>query len=388
VNDERVVDWAELAARRERWLRVGSGHGKALPARLALHAQANLAEFTDYCIGSAHGPVSASLIASAVAMAFFGPPGLPPPELWRTYVDVHRQLAAKAPDPRTMNAFDLMLAFGCGWGRAVVRDGGPWWGRWEVAYPAMINQVGASLLASNRLLANQFPQFALTSDDLLELPGDFAVSLLGSCDCGHHRRECQRRCGRECCFAPHDLGSWDPLTCHLRPFVDQAVRGTATGQILGGAFAESLTYRELERQGRILRRRVEFKQCPGCGQLFDEATCPTPGCEPPEGVSVPQMVRPNWLILPEHEGGNYREMVRWVCAVCSSVYPIRFDLAAPVVGDPCPVCDWTPPSGTPPRRITLWVRRPPDSPPVGHSGAGGADGGDPYDPRAEEVDDT
>ncbi|MDQ6796679.1 MAG: hypothetical protein M3011_01425 [Actinomycetota bacterium] len=93
----------------------------------------------------------------------------------------------KASGAAPLNVFDLVLAFGCGWGRAVVRDGG----RWEVAYPAMINQVGASLVASNRLLANQFPQFALTSDDLLELPGDFAVSLLGSCDCGHHRRECR-----------------------------------------------------------------------------------------------------------------------------------------------------------------------------------------------------
>ncbi|MDQ6796680.1 MAG: hypothetical protein M3011_01430 [Actinomycetota bacterium] len=51
VDDERAVDWAELAARRERWLRVGSGHGKALPARLVLHAQENLAEFTTTASG-------------------------------------------------------------------------------------------------------------------------------------------------------------------------------------------------------------------------------------------------------------------------------------------------------------------------------------------------
>jgi hypothetical protein len=142
----------------------------------------------------------------------------------------------------------------------------------------------------------------------------------------------------------------------LRPFVDQAVRGTATNQILGAAFAESLTYRELERQARILRRRVEFKDCPGCRKLFDEESCPTPGCDPPEGAAVRRVARANWLIRAEHEGGNYREVVRWVCGRCKSLYPIRHRLTTEVLGDPCPICCWTSPEGTAPPRLTVWAR--------------------------------
>jgi len=271
-------------------------------------------------------------------------------------VEIHRRLVAAAPDPGTLNSFDLMASFGCGWGRDVAGPVGRWPGRWETAYAVMINQLSASLAATNRLLIEQFPQFALTDDDLLELPGDFTVSLLGACDCDHHRRGCQHRCGRGCCFPPHDLGEWNPLVCHLRPFIDQAVRGTAAKQILGAAFAESLTYCALERQGRILRRRVEFRRCPGCQVLYDEAACPTPGCELPSGPAVPRVARANWLIRPEHEGGNYREVVRWVCGSCGGIYPIRFKLQEVLPPGPCPVCGWSPSQPARPATVTVWAR--------------------------------
>ncbi|MFN2506969.1 MAG: hypothetical protein ABR540_22615 [Acidimicrobiales bacterium] len=97
------------------------------------------------------------------------------------------------------------------------------------------------------------------------------------------------------------------------------------------------------------------------------------------------MARPNWLIRPEHEGGNYREMVRWVCGRCESIYPIRFRLREPMPGEPCPICGWTPRSGTRPATLTVWVRV---APSVGLRGLRDlgdvAAAGDPYDAEGEE----
>jgi hypothetical protein len=251
VDGEWVTDWPWLAAQRGRWLKREKGTATLSPARLASRAQSNLAAFAEFV---AREPGAHTPSRPAVAMAFLGPPGVPPPEVWDAYVAVHQELGATIPEAGALNPFDLVLALGCGWRRAVTNSGtsGQWGGWWKVAYAAMINQLAASVLATNRLLVAQFPQFALTDDDLLELPGDFTVSFLGACDCGHHRRECGHTCGRTCCFPRHDLGHWDPSTCDLRPFVDQAVRGTAAKRILGAAFAESLTYAALKREGRIL----------------------------------------------------------------------------------------------------------------------------------------
>lgn len=354
MDDEWLADWPWLTAQRGHWLRERFGAGTLSPARLAVGALDNYAAFADFVATRRRG--DASPPAPAVAMAFFGPTGVPPSDIWNSYVEIHRKHAAVAADPASLNHFDLMLSFGCGWERAVKNTGEAWWGRWEMAYAVMINQLRASVIATNRLLVDQFPQFALGADDELELPGDFTVSLLGACDCGHHRRGCGGTCGRLCCFPRHSLDAWDPNVCHLRPFIDQAVRGTATSQILGAAFAESLTYCTLEREGRILRRRVEFKRCPGCQGLYEEATCPTPGCDPPEGVPVPRVARANWLIRPEHEGGTHREIVRWVCGGCGNLFPMRFKLQEIVPGDPCPVCGWRSPLSSRPTSVTVWAK--------------------------------
>jgi hypothetical protein len=293
------------------------------------------------------------------ALVAVGPGGTPPPAVWEQLEALVEKYGPGAPDrPRGgENPVDLTIAFGCGWGRIVEPGATGWAGRFANAVLAMSAIVRASVSATNELLRNQLPQFALTSDDLDELPSYFALSLLGGCDCVHHRRGCGGACGRECCFGDHDLATWDPATCHLRPFVDQAVRGTAAEQILGGAFADSMLYRQLEREGRILRRRVEFRRCPGCGQLYDTAMCPTPGCDPPPGQVPRRVARPNWLILPEHEGGRYREVVRWVCGDrdCASLYPIRFRRTDRIVDDPCPVCGWEP-GAKPAATVTVWVR--------------------------------
>lgn len=376
-----VTDWAWLATQRDRWLWEHSGTRRLWPARLAVDAQAKLAAFTEY-VATQAAPAEIPC-ESAVAMVFFGPPGVPPPEIWTTYTARLERLGSAMPVLGRLNHFDLMLAFGCGWGRDVVL-GGQWEGRWEVAYAAMINQVKSSLIATSRLLFDQLPQFTLDEDDLIGLAVDFTLSLLGTCDCGHQRRSQTQLAGSPCSFPPHDLRSWDPSTCHLRPFIDQAVRGGATRRILGGAFAESLLYVALRREQRILRGRVEFKSCPTCETRYEEVVCPSPGCNVPAGTATPRGARPNWLFLPDQWGGNYRKMARWVCGGCQNLYPRRFRLRTVLPADPCPACGWTPSPGERTRTVTVWVRlfldrahpRDPDD-----------IMGDPYEVVDEETDD-
>ena len=171
MDDDWAPDWVSLAAQRERWLRVRLRHERLLPARLAVRAHTHFAAFVEEVFGAQGRPGSLNLEVSAAAIVFFGPPGPPPPEVWNAYVTLHRELAATASDAEALNVFDLVLAFGCGWRRPIDRRRGGWWGRWETAYATMINQVRASLVATGRLLDNQFPQFPLNDDDLLELPG-------------------------------------------------------------------------------------------------------------------------------------------------------------------------------------------------------------------------
>ena len=59
-------------------------------------------------------------------MAFLGPDGPPPPELWTSFEAVLADLS-RGSEPEPLNVFDLMLAFGCGWARQV-DPGGGWHG--------------------------------------------------------------------------------------------------------------------------------------------------------------------------------------------------------------------------------------------------------------------
>lgn len=353
-----MPSWAQLLEGRDRWLIAVTGSVHVLPAELAIRVHEKFASFLQIVNGD-FSAAAGHLDLAGAAFIFLGPNGHPPPEVWQAFAERYTSLAELTRGEQRLNPFDLVLAFGSGWGRTVSRGAGGWSGRWEAAIAAMINQVRASLLVTSHLLDLHFPQFSLSQDDLLELPSYFTGALLGGCDCGHHRRGCGGTCGRGCCFPAHDLGSWDPAKCHLRPFIDQAVRGITGEQILGGAFAESLTFRALEGDGRILCRKVEFKRCPGCGMLYDEPRCPTPGCEPPGGP-VLTVARSNWLIRPEQEGGNYREVLRWVCGRrgCKNLYPIRYLRTRVALSDPCPLCGWVAPDGGRPASLTVWARLP------------------------------
>lgn len=284
-------------------------------------------------------------VAAAIAL---GPGGEPPTALIGALVE-----AVGRHDDE--NPLDLAAAFGCGWRRAIVLGADAWSARWDGAIDYLVGQVRASLQATADLIANQLPQFALSAEDLEELPEYFTIALVFACDCGYHKRTCRQRCGGECCSADHALTEWDPARCHLRAFVDQAVRGTARAQLLGGAFADSLLYKSLERDGRILRRFVEAKQCTQCGVNYEGSACDDPACEAVDEQAVLHVAVSNRLILPEHEGGNYREVVRWICGECANLFPQRVRRHHIVLGDACPRCGWAPGERAPATK-TLWVR--------------------------------
>jgi hypothetical protein len=248
------------------------------------------------------------------AVAFFTARTASPPDepLWRT-------LCAAAARPCAPNPYDLALAWAAGWRGDRQRPPFTPGRVGELAVLALVEQVQAALLASIRLLAAQTGLAIVTPDETASMAAAMGMSLLGVCDSGHHPRRCGGTCGGTCCFADHDIRTWDPATCHLRPFVDQAVRGTAQKRILGGAFASSMMFRLLEAEGRVLCRTVEWGRCEVCGRAFEGSRCPAP--HRPAVAPSRREPRKNQIIVPAVGAADgYVPMQRWWCAACCHLY--------------------------------------------------------------------
>lgn len=253
------------------------------------------------------------------------------------------------------NLYDLALAWAVGWNpirapRAAVhvRPG-------ELALYGLIEQAGASISVSARMLAERAGLAVVEREEQGSLAALFGMSLTGRCDCGHHVRGCTG-CGRSCCFADHDLRTWDPYRCHLRPFVDQAVRGTAQRRIMGGAFAAGMLFRALEREGRLLCRTVEWGRCDVCGRAFEGLHCPEPHAR--QDGPVRREPRKNQLIAPATAAGGHLPLQRWWCGDCHHLFGAAGARDAEV--SDCPRC-----ARRPTRRMTVWARVTPSSSTVG-----------------------
>jgi hypothetical protein len=250
----------------------------------------------------------------AGAFAFFLPVHADPPSRsqWA-------QLGALATQPLSPNPFDLAVAWSAGWRG----DGaaGPFArGRvGELAVLALIEQVELSLRMTLRLLTLQTGLTVVEPDEVTSTAAAIAMSLLGACDCGHHLRGCGGTCERSCCFPDHDLRTWNADACHLRPFIDQAVRGTARRRILGGAFAESMLFRMLEAEGRMLCRTVEWGRCEVCGRAFEGTRCPEAHEQP--ALPARREPRKNQLIVPARSTGmGHVPIQRWWCSSCQHLH--------------------------------------------------------------------
>ena len=247
-----------------------------------------------------------------LAVTFFTPRPASPPDddQWQVLVNA-------VATPGNPNPYDVALAWAAGWRGDGVRGSFAPGRVGELAVLALVEQVQASLWASVRLLADQTGLAVVGADEIASMAAAMGMSLLGVCDCGHHLRGCPG-CGTSCCYPDHDLRTWDPTVCHLRPFIDQAVRGTAQRRILGGAFAASMLFRLLEGEGRLLCRTVEWGRCEVCGRAFEGPRCPEP--HPTSSRSVRREPRKNQIIAPPVGNFGHVPIQRWWCATCRHLY--------------------------------------------------------------------
>ena len=234
------------------------------------------------------------------------------------------------------NPFDIALAFACGWSTGGFRRPFVRGSVGDTAVLALVEQVRSSLVASVRMLAEQIGIRIVANDEIPSMAADLGMSLLGSCACGHHVRQC-RGCGASCCYSDHDLRNWNPTVCHLRPFIDQAVRGSAQRRILGGAFASGMLFRLLEREGRLMCRTVEWGCCEVCGRTFEGLRCPEPHVS--AVGSVRREPRKNQLIVPPVGEAGHVPMQRWWCGSCRHLYGAAARRQRPA---PCPRCGRAP----------------------------------------------
>ncbi len=270
---------------------------------------------------------------------------------------------------------DLVIAYGCGWGREVVANSQNWEGRWYRAILALRILVEGSLHQTFKLLIPLLPdQISLFSGPMREWGRRYsnviALELLHDrCRCGKHKQGCKKKgdsyaCGRECCRDEHRLTDWQPEVCSLQAFVAQGIRGNASSQLKTGALTTSMLYPLLNEDSGVTIDSVEFKICGSCsdtrvlktiaqhkepkGQgivMYEGNTCPE--CDiPANRQKTYHKARKNWILIPYELGGVYEMINRWRCPLCRNLFPIT--LAA------CPLCA----SSTPQRTTTIWVYSP------------------------------
>lgn len=329
-----ISDWISLAGEHTAWVAAGRPGGLS---HFVARAVAN---------GAAADTPLGRAAAAIIALRPVRFPAAPPEALW--------QRVATEVEAASTNAVDLVIAIGCGWHREVfLGTGARWLSRWNPAVTELVAIVRASTENARHLLCTVVPELEIDRDDIVELPSLMAVGLMGSCDCEHHVRGCRSgaRCTRRCCFPDHDLADWDATQVPFRAFVDQAVRGEAIAALRGGAFAESMLYRLLESEGRVLVRKVEVARCTQCRTDFEGPRCPAPECGTLADETTPRRARSNWLVVPEVAGGPYSEVGRLVCgdAGCARLFPKRRDPR-------CPTCGWEPPPDTSPKSVSVWLR--------------------------------
>jgi hypothetical protein len=301
------------------------------------------------------------------------------PEAERTHqAMICQQLMAISPDDDEVEdeaCLDLVIAYGCGWGREVATNSENGEERWPRAIFALRILVEGSLHHTFKLIIPLLPyKFSLFSGPMREwgrlYSNVITLELLHDrCRCGKHKQGCKKKgdgyaCGRECCRDEHRLSGWQPEVCSLQAFVAQGIRGNASSQLKTGALATSMLYPLLNEDSGVTVDSVEFKICGSCsdtavlktiaqhkepkGQgsvMYEGNTCPE--CDTPANRQTTyHKARKNWILIPYELGGAYEMINRWRCPRCRNLFPIT--LAA------CPLCD----SPTPQRKTTIWVYSP------------------------------
>lgn len=224
-------------------------------------------------------------------------------------------------------AFDLVLAWGCGWRGSLPSATGPQQ-RWLSAILALRTLVERSVHHTLKQVA----QWVWGNNDVAHLLNVMTVAevkalqrsyaqkitlelIHGRCQCGKKPQKAvlgqEDHCGRR----EHDLSWWDNDACSLAAFVAQAVRGSAQPTLQAGMFVTSMLYPLLHEDIGLCVDAVEFKVCQGCGALYEGSRCSNPACtHPPFTPSQTRCIaRKNRLLLPYEWGGRYQMLSRWSC---------------------------------------------------------------------------
>lgn len=349
----------------------------------------SLRDFLDDVAAQAEAqPGTICLPVLAAALLAVGPrnAGAPPAELWEHVQDLIASCLTQQSPERWL---EVLVAYGCGWGRAPAAHLSAWHARWEPAIWLLAELVERSIRKALRdvlrvlVVVDQAvaPIYRMLGSHRTELdPGDAALlaqdAMLLTLELVHSRCECssqghsrQTRSGpagplRAGCAAAHRLASWNPEQM-LRAFVAQAVRGDASDVLKTGAFATSMFYRLLEAEVGVRVGVAEFKLCGHCHAallvrsrpsgrppsirglrtgLYEGSRCPTCG-QPAQCHTTYTLGRKNWLLLPYGRGGRYVPTQRRRCPNCANLYPpLRTD---------CPRCGETRLSQ---RTTEVWVQ--------------------------------
>jgi len=259
-----------------------------------------------------------------------------------------------------VEALDLGIAWGCGWGR-IVSPGHGWRGRWDAAMLALCSLAERSVDRTLRWLSGTVAGFAA------------ALHAAGGSEHRYRLVGYAQQIAMELSLGPpedrpprHALVSWLPDDCRLAAFVATAVRGAARLPLRGGAFATSMLA-ALLREDQLLRvDAAEFSVCHVCNAeliarapyhhgielsnlrrgLHDLARCPDCGTST-DPARTYRLARKNWLLVPADWAGPYAAADRRRCPACGNLFPTGRER--------CPLC-LHPPSNS--RRHTfIWVRR-------------------------------
>jgi hypothetical protein len=258
-----------------------------------------------------------------------------------------------------VEALDLGIAWGCGWGRTVSPDDA-WRGRWDAAMLALCGLAERSVDRTLRWLSGTVAGFAAV------------LRAAGETEYRHRLVSYSHQIAMELSLGlpenrrpQHALVSWRPDDCRLAAFVATAVRGAARLPVRGGAFGASMLATLLHEDHLLRVDAAEFSVCHACNAeliagaqyrhgielsslrhgLHDYARCPDCGTSP-DPARTYRVARRNWLLVPADWGGPYVAADRWRCAACSTLFPAG--------RESCPLCLRPVSNGR--RLMSIWVR--------------------------------
>lgn len=339
------VDWDRLREALDEWKRGQFPYDTPSFEQWVIEAHehfTDLVEHVESAASIAPSPPQRDMV-TAIAVLAFGPQGVgdAPAEHWRALLDVVGQSCpSRAPDVEAV--IEVVIAWGCGWGRAPSQAGNKWDQRWIGAVLVLIRMVeAASRWAVLRLLMRQ-----TSSETIRSWAELIAVELMKDrCQCGQHVKACKEKKQHLCCRPEHKLSSWDPGVARLRAFLAQAVRGSAKSSLQAGAFSVSMLYPVLQQDYGLRVATAEFKICHNCHAdliadavrngrepeigkleegLYEGHICPKcgqPARAPANGLPLAyHRARTNWLIIPYDNEGPYMPVQRKRCPRCENLY--------------------------------------------------------------------